>query len=127
MSILGFASKQFIEILQWTESGPGVLAWRFPVQGMEIKNGAMLTVRESQRALFVDEGRMADTFGPGLYRLTAETIPILTYLKNWDKGFASPFKSDVYFFSTREQTDQKWGTPQPITVRDKEFGALRRS
>lgn len=95
------------------------------MQDLEIQNGAMLTVRESQRALFVNEGRLADTFGPGLYRLTTETIPILTYLNNWDKGFRSPFKSDVYFFSTREQTDQKWGTAQPVTVRDKEFGALR--
>lgn len=95
------------------------------MQDLEIQNGAMLTVRESQRALFVNEGRLADTFGPGLYRLTTETIPILTYLNNWDKGFRSPFKSDVYFFSTREQTDQKWGTAQPITIRDKEFGALR--
>jgi membrane protease subunit (stomatin/prohibitin family) len=125
MSILSFVSKQFIDILQWTEDGPGVLAWRFPMQDMEIQNGGMLTVRESQRALFIDEGKLADSFGPGLYKLTTETIPILTYLKNWDKGFRSPFKSDVYFFSTREQTDQKWGTPQPITVRDREFGALR--
>ena len=76
-------------------------------------------------ALFVDEGKVADVFGPGRYTLTTQTLPVLTYLKNWDKLFESPFKSDVYFFSTRQQIDQKWGTPQPISIRDKEFGAVR--
>ena len=93
--------------------------------GMEIQNGATLVVRESQMALFVDEGKVADVFGPGTYKLTTQTLPVLTYLKNWDKLFESPFKSDVYFFSTRQQVDQKWGTPQPVTVRDAEFGAVR--
>ena len=92
---------------------------------MEIQNGASLTVRESQLALFVNEGKVADVFGPGAYTLTTQTLPVLTYLKNWDKLFESPFKSDVYFFSTRQQTDQRWGTPQPITIRDTEFGAVR--
>jgi membrane protease subunit (stomatin/prohibitin family) len=82
-------------------------------------------VRESQMAVFVNEGKVADVFGPGMYKLTTQTIPVLTYLKNWDKLFESPFKSDVYFFSTRQQIDQKWGTPQPITIRDKDFGAVR--
>jgi membrane protease subunit (stomatin/prohibitin family) len=91
----------------------------------EIRNGGQLTVRDSQVALFVNEGRIADQFGPGLHTLTTNTLPILTYLQNWDKKFQSPFKSDVYFFSTRMQTDQHWGTPNPITVRDKEFGAVR--
>ncbi len=95
------------------------------MQEMEIQNGASLTVRESQMALFVNEGKAADAFGPGMYKLTTQTLPILTYLKNWDKLFESPFKSDVYFFSTRQQTDRKWGTPQPVTVRDKDFGAVR--
>jgi membrane protease subunit (stomatin/prohibitin family) len=76
-------------------------------------------------AVFVNEGKVADVFGPGMYKLTTQTIPVLTYLKNWDKLFESPFKSDVYFFSTRQQIDQKWGTPQPITIRDKDFGAVR--
>jgi membrane protease subunit (stomatin/prohibitin family) len=125
MSLLSFLSKQFIDILQWNEEGAGVLAWRYPMQDMEIQNGGSLTVRESQRAMFVNEGKIADVFGPGRYTLTTQTLPVLTYLKNWDKAFESPFKSDVFFFSTREQTDQKWGTAQPITVRDKEFGALR--
>jgi membrane protease subunit (stomatin/prohibitin family) len=92
---------------------------------MEIQNGASLTVRESQVAVFVNEGQVADVFGPGMYKLTTQTLPVLTYLKNWDKLFESPFKSDVYFFSTRQQVDQKWGTPQPITIRDKDFGAVR--
>jgi len=92
---------------------------------MEIQNGGSLTVRESQMAVFVNEGRIADVFAPGLYKLTTQTLPILTYLMNWDKKFQSPFKSDVYFFSTRIQTDQRWGTATPITIRDKEFGAVR--
>ena len=96
-----------------------------PMQDMEIQNGGKLTVRESQMAAFVNEGKVADIFGPGLYTLTTQTLPILTYLMNWDKKFQSPFKSDVYFFSTRMQTDQRWGTATPITIRDKEFGAVR--
>jgi membrane protease subunit (stomatin/prohibitin family) len=92
---------------------------------MEIQNGASLTVRDSQLALFVNEGTVADVFKPGMYKLTTQTLPVLTYLKNWDKLFESPFKSDLYFFSTRLQLDQKWGTPNPITIRDKEFGIVR--
>jgi hypothetical protein len=92
---------------------------------MEIQNGASLTVRDSQVALFVNEGTVADVFAPGMYKLTTQTLPVLTYLKNWDKLFESPFKSDLYFFSTRTQLDQKWGTPNPITIRDKEFGIVR--
>ena len=125
MALMDFIKKQFIDIIQWTETGDGTLAWRFPMQEMEIQNGASLTVRESQLALFVNEGKVADVFGPGMYKLTTQTLPVLTYLKNWDKLFESPFKSDVYFFSTRQQVDQKWGTPQPVTVRDKDFGAVR--
>src|SRR5262249_45369411 len=116
---------QFIDVIQWTEAGSGVLAYRYPMRDMEIRNGAVLTVRESQMALFVNEGKIADVFGPGRYVLTTQTLPVLTYLKNWDKLFESPFKSDVFFFSTREQTDQKWGTSTPITLRDKEFGVIR--
>ncbi|MBS0344279.1 MAG: SPFH domain-containing protein, partial [Proteobacteria bacterium] len=125
MALMDFIKKQFIDIIQWTETGDGTLAWRFPMQGMEIQSGASLTVRESQVALFVNEGQVADVFGPGMYKLTTQTLPLLTYLKNWDKLFQSPFKSDVYFFSTRQQVDQKWGTPQPISIRDKDFGAVR--
>ena len=125
MALMDFIKKQFIDIIQWTESGDGTLAWRFPMQDMEIQTGAALVVRESQLAMFVNEGQIADVFGPGTHKLTTQTLPILTYLKNWDKLFESPFKSDVYFFSTRQQVDQKWGTPQPISIRDKEFGAVR--
>ena len=122
---MGIFSKQFIDVIAWTEPEDGILAFRYPMEDMEIQNGATLTVRESQMAVFVNEGRVADVFGPGSHRLTTQTLPILTYLKNWDKGFQSPFKSDVYFFSLRLQTDQRWGTETPITIRDKEFGAVR--
>ena len=125
MALMDFIRKQFIDIIQWTEDDEGTLAWRFPMADMEIQNGASLTVRESQMAVFVNEGQVADVFGPGTYKLTTQTLPVLTYLKNWDKLFESPFKSDVYFFSTRQQIDQKWGTPQPITIRDADFGAVR--
>ena len=125
MALMDFIKKQFIDVIQWTEDSDGTLAWRFPMAGMEIQNGGTLVVRESQMAVFVNEGKVADVFGPGTYKLTTQTLPVLTYLKNWDKLFESPFKSDVYFFSTRQQIDQKWGTPQPITIRDKDFGAVR--
>jgi membrane protease subunit (stomatin/prohibitin family) len=125
MGLIGFLGKQFIDVIQWTEAGPGVLVHRFPTLDQEIRNKAVLTVRESQMALFINEGRVADLFGPGKYELTTQTLPVTTYLQNWDKFFESPFKSDVYFFSLREQTDQKWGTAQPITIRDKEFGVVR--
>ena len=125
MALMDFIKKQFIDILEWTESGDGTLAWRFPMAGNEIQYGASLTVRESQVAVFVNEGQVADVFGPGMHKLTTQTLPVLTYLKNWDKLFQSPFKSDVYFFSTRQQVDQRWGTSQPVTIRDKDFGAVR--
>jgi len=127
---MDFIKKQFIDVIQWTEDGnargpDAMLAWRFPMAGMEIQNGGVLVVREAQMAVFVNEGKLADVFGPGTHKLSTQTLPVLTYLKNWDKLFESPFKSDVYFFSTRQQLDQKWGTPQPITIRDKDFGAVR--
>lgn len=125
MSLRDFLTKQFIDVIEWVEPGDGILAYRYPMQDREIQNGGKLTVRDSQMAIFVNEGKVADAFGPGLYTLTTHTLPILTYLLNWDKAFQSPFKSDVYFFSTRLQTNQHWGTPNPITIRDKEFGAVR--
>jgi len=125
MSVRDFITKQFIDVIEWVEPEEGILAYRYPMQDREIQNGGKLTVRESQAAVFVNEGKVADTFGPGLYTLNTQTLPILTYLKNWDKAFESPFKSDVYFFSTRIQTDQHWGTQNPISIRDKEFGAIR--
>lgn len=125
MSLRDFIAKQWIDVIEWVEPEEGILAYRFPMQDREIQNGGKLTVRESQFAVFVNEGKVADAFGPGLYTLNTQTLPILTYLRNWDKAFKSPFKSDVYFFSARIQTDQHWGTPNPITIRDKEFGAIR--
>ncbi|NDC36973.1 MAG: hypothetical protein EBZ48_02855 [Proteobacteria bacterium] len=125
MGIMGFLGKQFIDVIEWTDQENDTLMYRYPMQDSEIQNGAKLTVRPSQMALFVNEGKVADMFGEGLHTLTTNTLPILTNLQNWDKAFASPFKSDLYFFSTRLQLDQKWGTPTPITVRDKEFGVLR--
>lgn len=125
MGLMSFISKQFIDVIQWTDPGTNVLSYRFPMQDQEIQNGAQLVVREAQMGVFFNEGKFADKFGPGTYTLGTQTLPILTYLKNWDKAFESPFKSDVYFISTREFVDLKWGTAQPITVRDKEFGPLR--
>ena len=125
MSFLNFVKKQFIDVIQWTEDDDDTIAWRFPMADGEIQHGASLTVRESQLAVFVNAGRIADVFGPGMYRLSTQTLPVLTYLNNWDKLFESPFKSDVYFFSTRQKLDRKWGTPNPVTVRDKDFGMVR--
>lgn len=125
MSLREFLSKQLIDVIQWTEEDDNLLSIRYPMQDMEIQNGGRLTVRDSQMALFVNEGRIADVFTPGLYTLTTHNLPLLTDLMNWDKGFESPFKSDVYFFSTRLRMDQRWGTATPITIRDKEFGAVR--
>jgi membrane protease subunit (stomatin/prohibitin family) len=125
MSFGSFIKKQFIDILQWVEEGDNVLVYRYPMQDFEIQYGGSLTVRESQAAVFINEGKLADVFGPGTYKLTTQTLPVLTYLKNWDKLFESPFKSDVYFFSTRTQLARKWGTPQPITIRDNDFGMVR--
>jgi membrane protease subunit (stomatin/prohibitin family) len=125
MSLGRFLDKQFLKVIQWNEPEPGVLAYRYPMLDMEIENSGQLTVRESEMALFVNEGRIADVFGPGRYTLNTANLPLLTDLLNWDKEFQSPFKSDVYFFSTHLELDQKWGTATPITVRDKEFGAVR--
>ncbi|MGZ8218164.1 SPFH domain-containing protein [Methylomagnum sp.] len=125
MGLFDFIKKQFIDVIQWVEDRDGVLAYRYPMRDFEIQNGAQLVVRETQMALFVDEGHVADQFGPGTHTLDTRTLPALTNLKNWDKLFDSPFKSDVYFFATRLQLARKWGTPNPITIRDKEFGMVR--
>jgi membrane protease subunit (stomatin/prohibitin family) len=125
MSFADFLAKQFISVIEWNEPDNGILAYRYPMRDLEIENGGKLTVSESQMAAFVNEGRIADIFGPGLHTLTTRNLPLLTDLMNWDKAFESPFKSEVYFFSTRLQIDQKWGTATPITIRDKEFGAVR--
>ncbi len=117
--------SQFIEILQWLDDTTDSLVYRFPVYNQEIKMGAQLTVRENQVALFVNEGKAADLFTPGRYELTTQNIPILTTLRGWKYGFQSPFKAEVYFFNTRLFTDLKWGTTNPVMMRDSEFGMIR--
>jgi membrane protease subunit (stomatin/prohibitin family) len=116
--------KQFVDVIDWLET-PGQLAWRVPFADREIQNGAQLTVREGQVALFYDEGQLADRFEAGLHTLDTSNLPVLSSLLNWDKAFKSPFKSDVVFLSLKEQAGFKWGTPQPVTVRDVELGPLR--
>ncbi|MBS7829335.1 SPFH domain-containing protein [Wohlfahrtiimonas chitiniclastica] len=124
MGLGRFIKKQFIDVIQWPEPDPALLMWQFPVDDQEIQNGASLIVRESQVALFVNEGRLADAFPAGSYQLTTNNLPILTNLQNWSRFFESPFKSDVYFFNTKQQMARGWGTAQPITIRDNEFGLV---
>lgn len=121
----GIIKSQLIQIVEWDNDAHDSLAWRFPVHGNEIKNGAKLVVREGQSAIFVNEGKMADVFGPGTYTLSTENLPILSTLKGWKYGFSSPFKAEVYFVSTTQFTNLRWGTQNPIMVRDPEFGPMR--
>lgn len=126
MGLFDFIKKQFVDVIHWTDAQDGILASRYPMQDFEIQYGAQLTVRDGQLALFVDQGKVADVFIPGgPYTLNTQTLPLLTNLKHWDKLFESPFKADVYFFNTRLQLDRKWGTPNAITIRDKEFGMVQ--
>ncbi len=117
--------SQFIEILQWLDDTNDSLVYRFPVYNQEIKMNAQLTVRENQVALLINEGKAADLFSPGRYQLTTQNMPILTTLRGWKYGFQSPFKAEVYFFNTRLFTDLKWGTTNPVMMRDAEFGMIR--
>jgi membrane protease subunit (stomatin/prohibitin family) len=125
MGILDFLSGQFIDVIHWTDDTRDTMVWRFEREGHEIKMGAKLTVREGQAAVFVHEGQLADVFGPGLYMLETNNMPIMTSLQHWDHGFKSPFKSEVYFVSTTRFNDLKWGTKNPIMCRDPEFGPVR--
>lgn len=125
MGLVRFLDKQFIDVIQWTEDGDDVLAWRFPTADLEIQQGAALIVRDTQVALFVDEGRIADRFEGGRYVLRTKNLPVLTDLRHWSTRFESPFKSEVYFFSTRRRVGQTFGTPQPITIRDRDLGAVQ--
>lgn len=118
-------SGEFVDVIEWTDSSNDTLVYRFERYGNEIKYGAMLTVREGQAAVLVNEGQLADVFEPGLYQLETSNLPILSTLQAWAHGFESPFKAEVYFFSTRRFTDLKWGTKNPIMLRDQEFGAVR--
>jgi membrane protease subunit (stomatin/prohibitin family) len=116
---------EFVDVIQWTDDSNDTLVYRFERQGNEIKYGAKLTVREGQVAVFVNEGQLADTFQPGMYELKTNNLPILSTLQAWQHGFESPFKAEVYFFSTRRFTDLKWGTQNPVMLRDPEFGPIR--
>lgn len=116
---------ELIDIVEWTDDSPDTLVWRFERHGNEIKNGAQLVVREGQKAVFVDQGRLADVFAPGRHVLSTSNLPLLSTLQGWKHGFESPFKAEVYFVSTRQFTDLKWGTRNPVILRDPEFGPIR--
>ncbi len=125
MAIIDFLKKQFIDIIEWTDDSRDTLSFRFPDEDKEIKNGAQLIVRESQVAQFVYLGEFGDTFGPGKHALTTDNIPILTNLKSWKYALESPFKADVYYVVTRLFTGNKWGTANPVMMRDADFGIVR--
>lgn len=125
MGIFDFLSGEFIDVIHWTDDTRDTMVWRFEREGHEIKYGAKLTVREGQAAVFVHEGQLADVFTPGLYMLETNNMPILTTLNHWDHGFKSPFKSEVYYVNTTRFNDLKWGTKNPIMLRDPEFGPTR--
>jgi len=116
---------ELIDIIEWLDDSRDTIVWRFPRYENEIKMGAKLVVRESQTAVFVNEGQIADVYTPGTYTLTTQNMPILSTLKGWKYGFESPWKAEVYFVNTRQFTDMKWGTQNPVIVRDPEFGAVR--
>ena len=125
MNILNFVKGELLEIIEWTDDSRDTLSYRFPDDDKEIKNGAQLIVRESQQVQFVAAGRYADAFGPGKHTLKTENIPILSTLLGWKYGFDSPFKCDVYYVNTRLFTGNKWGTSNPVMMRDKDFGVVR--
>ncbi len=125
MGIFDFLSGEFIDVIHWVDDTRDTMVWRFERHGHEIKYGAKLTVREGQAAVFVHEGQLADVFTPGLYMLETNNMPIMTTLQHWDHGFKSPFKSEIYFVDTTRFTDLKWGTKNPIMLRDPEFGPTR--
>ncbi|MCB0835222.1 MAG: SPFH domain-containing protein [Bacteroidetes bacterium] len=124
MGLFDFIKGQFIDVIEWVDYHRDVLVWKYPDQDKEIKMGAQLTVRESQAAILINEGKMADVFEPGRHELTTRNMPVLTTMKSWKYGFDSPFKVDVYFFNTRQFTDNKWGTPSPVTIPDSKFGQV---
>src|SRR5262247_2010037 len=125
MAIIDFLKKQFIDVIEWTDDSRDTLSFRFPDEDKEIKNGAQLIVRESQVAQFVYLGEFGDAFGPGKHTLTTDNIPILTNLKSWKYALQSPFKADVYYVVTRVFTGNKWGTANPVMMRDADFGVVR--
>lgn len=125
MGLFSMLKSEFIDIVEWPETEPGILVHRFERHDNEIKMNAKLIVRPGQRAVFVNEGQIADTFEPGTYTLTTQNVPVLATLKGWKYGFDSPFKAEVYFIKTTEQLDRKWGTPNPVMLKDADFGIVR--
>ena len=125
MGILDKIKGQLIDVIEWSDSSNKTMVHKYDMNGKEIMMGAQLTVRESQVAIFVNEGQLADVFEPGRYELQTSNMPILTALKSWKYGFNSPFKSDVYFVNTKQFLDMKWGTSNPVMMRDAEFGMIR--
>src|ERR1051325_4450777 len=125
MGLMDYLKTQFLEIIQWQDDSRDTISWRFPDEDKEIKRGAQLIVRESQTAQFIYLGQFGDTFAPGKYSLTTDNIPILSTLKGWKYGFESPFKADVYYVNTRLFTGNKWGTSNPVMMRDPDFGIVR--
>ncbi|KGJ11406.1 SPFH domain-containing protein [Paracoccus sanguinis] len=123
--VLDFLTGEFIDVIEWVDDTRDTMVWRYETRGRAIKYGAKLTVREGQAAVFVHEGQLADVFGPGLYMLETNNMPILTRLQHWDHGFRSPFKSEIYFVNTTRFNDLKWGTRNPVIARDPEFGPVR--
>src|SRR5258707_1861489 len=125
MGLMDYLKTQFLEIIQWEDDSRDTLSWRFPDEDKEIKRGAQLIVRESQTCQFIYLGQFGDTFGPGKYTLNTDNIPILSTLKGWKYGLHSPFKADVYYVNTRLFTGNKWGTANPIMMRDADFDIVR--
>jgi membrane protease subunit (stomatin/prohibitin family) len=125
MGLFGKLMNEFVDIIEWVDTTNNTLIWKFPRMDNEIKMGAKLTVRESQMAIFMNEGAIADIYGPAMYELTTQNMPLLTTLRGWQYGFHSPFKADVFFVSMRQFTNQKWGTLNPVMIRDAEFGPVR--
>jgi membrane protease subunit (stomatin/prohibitin family) len=125
MGLWDAIKNEFIQVIEWLDDSNNTLVYRFPVHDQEIKMGAQLTVRENQVAIFVNEGEVADVFKPGRYELSTQNMPIMTTLRSWKYGFDSPFKAEVYFFNTRLFSDLKWGTQNPVMMRDAEFGMIR--
>src|SRR2546430_13869484 len=125
MGLINYLKTQFLEIIQWQDDSRDTLSFRYPDMDKEIKRGAQLIVRESQAAQFVYLGQFGDTFGPGKHTLTTDNIPVLSTLRGWKYGLESPFKADVYFINTRLFTGNKWGTTNPVMMRDQDFGVIR--
>ena len=125
MGIFDFIRNEFVNVIEWVDDSQDTIIWKFPDKGNDIKYGAQLTVRESQVAIFMNEGQIADVFLPGRHELTTANMPILTTLRSWKYGFESPFKVDVYYVNTKQFTNMKWGTANPIIVRDPEFKQVR--